>query len=122
MYDACMIRACVRLRVHLRCACRYADMSTSTNKERIDKDTHCCYLRHNVQTLHPKSGKFRKYLQGCMDQDCEQSMESGGLGAGCRFLDVNGFCLASAEAQMWCENNPKSSLCKDGGINFLPSF
>ena len=60
-------------------------------------NSYCANLRSKAGKLNITGGKYRRLLMQCMDQDCEQSMESGGPGAGCRFLDSNGFCLASAE-------------------------
>lgn len=51
-----------------------------------------------------------KLIVGCMQQDCEQSMET----VSCRFLDPNGFCYTDS-GQKWCNDNKPHSLCKDLG-------
>ena len=71
--------------------------------------------------------KQLEYLQLCMAQDCEQSLEpldsqkdsrtEAGipLSPGCRYVDQYGFCYIRNAAQMWCQANPTSGYCRSTG-------
>ena len=77
----------------------------------------CADWRDKADTW--RDSKQLDYIQKCMGQDCEQSMESGSDTPGCRFLDGNGFCYAYNSAQTWCGNAGLGSpYCKDGGADW----
>ena len=77
----------------------------------------CANWRDQADTW--RDSKQLDYIQQCMGQDCEQSMESGSDTPGCRFMDGNGFCFAYNSAQTWCGTAGLGSpYCIDGGADW----
>ena len=77
---------------------------------------HCSSWRDSADTW--AASKQLQFMEKCMSQDCEQSLEAGKDTPGCRFLDGQGFCYAYGSAQMWCANGGDSTYCHDGGENW----
>jgi len=77
----------------------------------------CADWRDKADTF--SKSKQLDYIQQCMGQDCEQSMETGSDTPGCRFMEnTYGFCFAYNSAQTWCGANPGNEYCKDGGADW----